>query len=49
MTQFSALSATTGIPSLSTDAIPGISTTDIYALTKDQAGSFTQPQIDVMN
>jgi hypothetical protein len=33
---------------LSTDAIAGIGTEDIYALTVDQANSFVQPQIDAM-
>ena len=34
---------------MSTAAIAGISTDDIYALTSQQANAFTQPQIDVMS
>jgi hypothetical protein len=33
---------------LSTAAIEGISTDDIYALTADQGNAFVQAQIDVM-
>ena len=46
---FASLSATTGIPSLTTDAIAGISTEDIYALTSEQGSAFAQTQIDAMN